>query len=131
MIAMATATTLAVSYGFLSVYAFHNVDGKFGAAGTVQLLGLMAAISASVAAVGSSLFHFLWLRRTRRVRPAVALWSGVFVGSLLALVHKHILFHAPLLPGVSDWQQQCLYFVVLGYVLHWAFVPLIEAVGAQ
>src|SRR5690606_12610129 len=108
-----------------------DVDGKFGAAGTVQLLGLMAAISSSVAVVGSSLFHFLWLRRTTRIRPAVALCSGVFVGSLLALVHKPILFHAPLFPGVSDWQQQCLYFVVLGYILHWAFVPLITVVGAQ
>jgi len=59
------------------------------------------------------------------------MWTGTIVGSLLAFVHQPFLFNMPLLPGISDWQQQCLYLLMLGYILHWLSVPLMNAAGAQ
>lgn len=128
---IATATVLAVAYALASVYLLGVVDPKFGAAGTVQLIGLIAVLCSGVAAIGSGLFHFFWLRKRITPRPALTLWSGPVVGSLLAVVHQPFLFNMPVLPGISDWQQQCLYFLVLGYVLHWLSVPIMNAVGAR
>ena len=126
-----TATAFAIAYAFLSVYILDDVDPKFGAAGTVQLLALMAGLSSSVAAVGSSLFHFRLRKRSTGNSPAVSIVSGAVVGIVVAAVHKTLLFNVPVLPGISDWQQQCLYFLVLGYVLHWGSLPFLRIVLAQ
>ena len=126
-----TATALTTAYALISVYILSNIDPKFGAAGTVQLLGLMAGLSSGVAAIGSGLFHFLWSKRSMGTSPVLVLWSGAAVGTLVAVVHQPILFDVPVLSGVSDWQQQCVYFVVLGYALHWLSLPLVKVVAAQ
>jgi len=126
-----TATTLAVTYALISVYLLGNVDSKFGAAGTVQLVGLIAALCSGAAGAGSGLFHFFWLRKLIGSFRNLTFWSGAVVGGLLAVVHKPLLFNMPVLPGISDWQQQVLYFVVLGYVLHWLSTPLMNLLGAQ
>ena len=129
--AVATATTLVVAYAWVSVYLLANIDPKFGATGTVQLYGLIAVLSSGAAVIGSGLFHFFWLRRLSAPNFAPTFWSGAVVGGLLAVVHQPFLFNMPILPGIRDWQQQCLYFVVLGYFLHWIAVPLLHMVGAQ
>ena len=128
---VATATTVAVTYALISVYLISNVDPKFGAAGTVQLIGLIAALCSGAAGTGSGLFHFLWLRKRIGASCTHTFWTGAVVGGLLAVVHKPVLFNMPILPGISDWPQQILYFVVLGYVLHWLSTPIVNLIGAQ
>ena len=125
------ATTLVGAYGLISVYLLGRVDSKFGAAGTVQLLGVIALLCSGVAATGSGLFHYFWLRKNTARRRAFSLWSAAVVGTLLAVVHKPLLFNMPIVPGIRDWPQYCLYFLVLGYILHWVLVLLMNVFGAR
>src|SRR5688572_19913697 len=83
-----TSTTLAGAYGLISVYLLDRVDSKFGAAGTVQLLAVIALLCSGVAATGSGLFHYFWLRKNTEQRRGFSLWSAAVIGTLLALVHK-------------------------------------------
>ncbi len=131
MTCVTTATTLAVVHGAISVYLLDKVDSKFGAAGTLQLYGLIALMCSSVAAASAGLSHFFWLRKSARRRFALSLGTGAAIGVVLAMIHKPLLFNMPIVPGLSDWPQYCVYFLVLGYVLHAMLVGLINKVGTK
>lgn len=118
LIVVAVATVLAVTYQAVMVYVLGRADPKFGPMGTVQLAGLMILASSAMAGAGSGAFHWFWLRKHLGMRVnRCAMLMAVLVGALVALLHRSV-FEFPLLSGVSDVAQYCLYFFVLGLLLH-------------
>lgn len=127
---VAVATVLAVTYQAVMVYVLGQVDPKFGRMGTVQLAGFMALASSAIAGAGSGASHWLWLRKRLGVQVnRCAMLAAVLVGALVALLHRSVLFELPLLSSISDVAQHCLYFFVLGLLLHRISVLVLGRIG--
>lgn len=115
---VAVATVLAMTCQAVMVYVLGQVDPKFSSIGIVQLAGLMILPSSAMAGVGSGASHWFWLRKHLGMQVnRCAMLTAVFVGALVALLHRSV-FEFPLLYGVSDVTQYCVYFFVLGLLLH-------------
>lgn len=127
---VAVATVLAVTYQAVMVYVLGQVDPKFGPIGTVQLAGLMILPSSAMAGAGSGASHWFWLPKHFGMQVnRCAMLMAVLVGALVALLHRSVLFEFPLLSGVSDVAQYCLYFFVLGLLLHRIGVLVLGRIG--
>ena len=116
---IATATVLAVGYTAASAYLAGNVDPKLGPAGMLQLATLVIVLCSGLATMGSSLYHLFGGSRAQDLAPRRLVLHGVVVGAAIAALHWLVLAHMPVLPGISDWPQYCVYFLVLGCALHW------------
>lgn len=118
-LAAALLASLQASY---AVYVQQQIDPKFGAAGTVHISMLIGLASGSLAALGATSVQLLGLLKkpSRPVFWPVLLTASALTGALIALLDDLIFKYFPIMSGVGDLPQYCVYFFVCGVLLHTA-----------
>lgn len=82
---------IAVLWALISVYLLGQVDVKFGAFGTVQLLVLTGAVGGIAGAGGVFSRYLVLLRRAHVSRPWPLFMLGMVGGAFLALLLERLL----------------------------------------